>query len=120
MTRNGIVKNLADSPYNMSTHGLVLFFSSLLHLKKFKAKYKEEIITTNISLSKRFKVTVNLPYLGILKTYYKIESRGFLIYDAGKGIWYNALWQVGLNGGNLIDQRLLNEYAFLTQKELES
>lgn len=119
MTRNGIVKNLTESPYNLSTHGLVLFFSSLSHLKKFKTKYKEEIITINLSLSKRFKVTVNLPYLGIIKTYDKVESRGFLIYDAGKGIWYNELWQVGLNGGNLIDQRLLNEYAYLTQKELE-
>lgn len=104
MTRNGIFYNLELSPYTLNYCGYIFYFSSKLHLKKYKEKINNyhEIITE--SLSNRFGYKINIELLSAINLYLKIESRGFLIYDYEMGVYLNCVKQVELNGGKLIKQ----------------
>ena len=78
-TRNGVYYDLKNSCYRTTVDGLTFVFSSKSHLDKFRKKLKENREIINYSLTKRFKVTVNVSQLADIVLYRKIETRGFLI-----------------------------------------
>lgn len=109
MTRNGIFYDLTLSPFTVQIDNLVFYFSSKLHKKKFKEKVENEIKRINLSISRRFGVEVNMKYLACVTTYIKIEGRGFLIFNACEGVFYNCKQNLILNGGILTQKTLQKE-----------
>lgn len=100
MTKNGIERNLAKSPYFITRNSITFFFSSKLHLNKFSNKrfeFKNEI---KQSLSKRFKIGIDLPIICDLILYKRIETRGFLIFKEGK--YYSCVNSIISDGDRLI------------------
>lgn len=84
MTKNGIVYNLAKSPYFTSTNGITYYFSSKLHLQKFinRDLNHKQIVTQ--WLFNKFKFFVNFQVLIELDLYKRIETRGFYIMYNGR------------------------------------
>lgn len=96
ITRDGVCYDLAISPYKTTINGLTFVFSSKLHLDKFKQKIKENRDIINYSLSKRFKVNVDVSKLADVVLYRKVETRGFLIITGeGKEICQRNITYVG-------------------------
>ena len=83
LTRNGVAKNLAKSPYVFTEiidgKELSLAFSSKLHLNNFVEKRSENYNMIYNYIYKRFKYKVDCQMLADLNLYKKIESRGFYI-----------------------------------------
>lgn len=86
-TRNGVYYNLELSGYRHTIDNITFVFSSQLHKDKFKKKLTENRNKINVSLSKRFNISVDVPHLADIVLYRKIETRGFLVITAdGKKI----------------------------------
>lgn len=83
LTRNGVAKDLAKSPYiftEVINGSTVSFnFSSKLHLKNFVEKRGKNYSMLYNYLYKRFKFKVNCRLLADCNLYHKIETRGFYI-----------------------------------------
>lgn len=79
ISRNGVYYDLQLSNFRYKVGDLTFVFSSQLHLDKFKKKLKENRDIINYSLSKRFKMAVDVSQLADIVLYRKIETRGFLI-----------------------------------------
>lgn len=97
-TKNGIVYRLTDSPYKCTWRGLVFFFSSALHLKKFQDKLNGRIEWLNDSMARRFHFSVEVDYIAVLQLYCQVETRGFAVYDEGIGRWYDCRENITLRG----------------------
>jgi hypothetical protein len=93
------VYNLKSSPFNITIGNITFFFSSILHEKKFTERYLDYINGINFSLSKRFEVEFDIPLIGLLMCYKKIETRGFYIEIEGEPI--SCLSDIRLSGGKL-------------------
>lgn len=104
ITRNGVCYDLQMSPYRYTKNGLTFVFSSQTHLDKFKMKYKENRDIVNYSLTKRFKINVDVSQIADIVLYRKVETRGFLIVTAeGKTLCQKSLVY---NGGKVTTQNL--------------
>lgn len=83
ITRRGIAKDLAVSPYtytNFYNEKKVNFqFSSKLHLEKFIRNREDNYKMIYNYIIKRFKFNVDCRLLSDCNLYYKIEKRGFCI-----------------------------------------
>lgn len=83
LTRNGVAKNLARSPYRftecINKDAVTFCFSSRLHLNNFVEKRAENYNMLYNYLYKRFKFKVNCRMLADCNLYQKIETRGFYI-----------------------------------------
>lgn len=79
MTRDNICYNLKVSPYKFTILNITYFFTSEMHLQKFKDKIKENRKIINISLTKRFNINITFNVLSDVMLYKKIETRGFLL-----------------------------------------
>lgn len=79
MTRDGVFYNLEYSDFRVDMGELTFVFSSALHMRKFIDRLQNNRDIINYSLSKRFKVKVDVSALADIMLYAKIESRGFLI-----------------------------------------
>lgn len=86
MTRGGVERNLMKSRFIVSKimagNKIDFYFSSKNHKDKFVKRIK--INEINDSLSKRFKINMNLNLTWMIIAYLKIESRGFLIKINGR------------------------------------
>ena len=83
LTRRGICKNLAYSPYQFTNlygnNVYTLSFSSKLHLDKFtKGRDKNHAMIYN-DIYKRYKIMFDCTLLADLNLYQKIEKRGCYI-----------------------------------------
>ena len=98
LTRNGVCKQLAYSPYNYTYiyNGKVvtLNFSSKLHLKKFTENRQKNYAMIYNYIYKRFKFKVDVTFLSDFNLYSKIENRGCYINYDGK--IYTSLDQLSL------------------------
>ena len=83
LTRNGVAKDLAKSPYTFTEiidgKELTIFFSSSLHLQNFLEKRSANYNMIYNHIYKRFKYKVDCKMLADLNLYKKIETRGFYI-----------------------------------------
>lgn len=93
VTKNGICYDLRESPYYYEWRGLIYYFSSAGHLKKFKSDVRKKELWLNDSFNKRFKFTFYVDVLADLQLYRQIETRGFRIIT-NDGMEYNSPWQV--------------------------
>lgn len=109
LTRNGVCKDLAKSPYTYTdlVGGKVLsyHFSSMLHLVKFtRNRYNNYQMIYN-HIYKRFKYKVDCQVLADCNLYKKIETRGFYIEYNGKA--YKCPDSIKLSGV----QRITKSYV---------
>ena len=96
ITRNGICYDLSVSEYRTTVNQLTYVFSSQLHLDKFMERLEENRKAINKSLTKRFKLPVDVSTLADMVLYKKIETRGFLIVtNEGQELWQNNTTFVG-------------------------
>lgn len=102
MTRNGIFYNLMESHYIFKDTYIWYYFSSSLHLKKFKDRQHNHRLMVEETLEKRFGFEIHNNLLSDLILYKNLESRGFLIFNAQKGGYYTCPAEVILDGGSLI------------------
>lgn len=83
LTRNGVAKDLAKSPYIYTviteSDVLHLYFSSKLHMKRFNEKRGDNYNMIYNYIYKRFKYQVDCRLLADLNLYQKIENRGFYV-----------------------------------------
>ena len=83
LTRNGIAKDLAKSPYifteKIGNQRLDLYFSSRLHVQNFSQKRDENYNMIYNHIYKRFKYQTECRLLSELNLYQKIERRGFYV-----------------------------------------
>ena len=83
LTRNGVAKNLAKSPYTFTefigSDRLDFNFSSKLHLNNFLKKRQDNFNMLYNHIYKRFKFKVDCRMLADCNLYNKIETRGFYI-----------------------------------------
>lgn len=115
VTKNGIIYDLKNSFYYVKDGDFTYYFSSRLHKDKFLKLREKERDEINHSLSKRFKMNINLSLIADLRLYDKIETRGFLINF--RGCNFKCLHEIKLNGVNKIEKNLLPPCVNLTQKE---
>lgn len=99
MTKNYIVYNLKTSPFTITIGNITFFFSSVLHGKKFNERYLDYINNINFSLSNRFDLEIDIPLLGLIICYKKIETRGFYIEIEGEAI--SCLNDIRLSGAKM-------------------
>lgn len=87
LTRSKIAYDLSISPHRLTeTYGeksLEFVFSSDLYKRKFLEKQIDNRKQIEVSLTKRFGVTVKHPILADIRLYTTIEKRGFLLVKDG-------------------------------------
>lgn len=83
MTVGGVEWNLEISPYTfMIQEGFILYFSSKLHMMKYRKNYEEYIKRKEKFFKKNYCFNVDMTISMALKYYEKIETRGFFVYDS--------------------------------------
>ena len=99
LTRNGVAKNLEDSPYIFSylykNKVIYLAFSSKLHMDKFVKNRNKNYVMIYNSIYKRFKFKIDCTLLSDFNLYKKIENRGCYIKFGNKV--YTDLQDILLN-----------------------
>ena len=87
LTRSNIAYDLSISPHRLSVayeeNSLEFVFSSELYKRKFIEKLNDHREQIEISLTKRFGITVRQPILADIRLYSTIEKRGFLLVKNG-------------------------------------
>ena len=98
MTKSGVVYDVKNSPFQVERNGYIFKFSSEPHRHKFirEAKIKEEWL--NDSLSRRFRIQVDLILLADIQLYQQIEQRGFYIYDTINKEGYDDVCKLQYHG----------------------
>lgn len=87
LTRSNIAYDLSISPHRFTVsygeNSLEYVFSSDLYRRKFIEKQAQNRDQIELSLTKRFGVTVRQPALADIRLYSTIEKRGFLLVKNG-------------------------------------
>lgn len=97
-TKNGVVYTLHDSPFVVSWGVYKFYFSSAVHMEKFKAKLDIRSNWLNDSMSRRFHFTVDVEPIAIMQLYCQVETRGFLVYDVQAERYYVCQENIILHG----------------------
>lgn len=85
LTRNGICRDLSESPYRLTVGSLTYYFSSKLYLEKFKRKREIHRARIREVLTRRYTVEVDLADLSDLVLYGQVETRGYHVTLTLKG-----------------------------------
>lgn len=108
ISRNGIAYNFDVSPYELKVKyhdfNLIFRFSSNNNIKKFLNKQDSNREKLQISLSKRFKLSLSLDLIADLKLYTQVETRGFLILS--KDMRFECLEEIAYDGVILTKKNL--------------
>ena len=85
-SRRGVFYDLEDSIYTVSASGLIFYFSSRLHQKKFSEGLKFFIEKESKKLKYYYNVDVSFDTFLAVSFYKRIETRGFrIIFDSPNG-----------------------------------
>lgn len=86
MTANGVVYDVANSPFTCQRHGIEYRFSSGKHMAKFMRDVFKREEWLSDSLSRRFKVEFDATLVADLQWYAMVETRGYSIriLDSGE------------------------------------
>lgn len=95
------VYNMDETPYILENDGVTYYFSTFLHLTKYKRLYNENRKLVSERLSARYRVYIQCNLLADINLYIKVETRGFKIVDRN-GVEYICPSQVLLNGARLM------------------
>lgn len=95
------VYNMDETPYILEIDGVTYYFSTFLHLTKYKRLYNENRKLVSERLSTRYRVYIQCNLLADINLYIKVETRGFKIVDRN-GVEYICPSQILLNGARLM------------------
>lgn len=98
LTRHGVCYNLEESPFFSEWYGYTFYFSSAKHKESFDAKLPVRIPWLNDSLSRRFKVRVDVDVLAVFQLYMQVETRGFLVEGFEREDTWRSADQVVFDG----------------------
>lgn len=79
LTRHGVCYDLEHSPFFSTWSSFIFFFSSMKHKESFDSKINVRIPWLNDSLSRRFKMKVDVDVLAVFQLYNQVETRGFYV-----------------------------------------
>lgn len=99
MTRNGIVYNLATSPFTIVVDETEYFFSSRLHMDKFTKQLHENRGVFSYKFTNKYNIVIRLTNIADMLLYNKIETRGFYIIHNGEV--YSCKKEVLFDGDHL-------------------
>lgn len=95
------VYNVDDTPYYFEIDGVTYYFSTFLHMTKFKRLYISNRKDISEKLSNRYRIYIQCNVLADINLYIKVETRGFKIVDRN-GVEYICPSQILLNGVRLM------------------
>lgn len=95
------VYNMDETPYILEIDGVTYYFSTFLHMAKFKRLYISNRNDISEKLSNRYRIYIQCNVLADINLYIKTETRGFKIVDRN-GVEYICPSQVLLNGARLM------------------
>lgn len=85
-SRRGVFHDLTDSIYTVTASGLIFYFSSRLHQKKFSEGLKFFIEKESKKLKYYYNVDVSFDTFLAVSFYKRIETRGFrVIFESPNG-----------------------------------
>lgn len=85
LTKRGVAKDIATTPYRYEIHGLTLHFTSEFTRKSFYEKYSDYKEDLYYRTARLFKISVHINEEQIIISLYKqIEKRGFYITKGDK------------------------------------
>lgn len=79
-SRNGVYYNLEESPWRVSRHGMILYFSTETHYNRFLREIDKRERQMTSTMSNRIGCFVNMEVPACIQLYRQVEQRGFLIY----------------------------------------
>lgn len=78
-SRNGIYYNLIESPWKLSRHGMIFYFSSETHYNRFLREVDKRERQMTETMSHRVGCFVNMEIPACVQLYRQVEQRGFLV-----------------------------------------
>lgn len=105
-SRNGIFYNLSESPWRVSRHGMIFYFSSETHYNRFLREVDKRERQMTETMSHRIGCFVNMEIPACVQLYRQVEQRGFLVridliidnVVYGKGVYATCLEHLELDG----------------------
>lgn len=105
-SRNGIFYNLSESPWRLSRHGMIFYFSSETHYNRFLREVDKRERQMTETMSHRIGCFVNMEIPACVQLYRQVEQRGFLVridliidnVVYGKGVYATCLEHLELDG----------------------
>lgn len=105
-SRNGIFYNLSESPWRLSRHGMIFYFSSETHYNRFLREVDKRERQMTETMSHRVGCFVNMEIPACVQLYRQVEQRGFLVridliidnVVYGKGVYATCLEHLELDG----------------------
>lgn len=105
-SRNGIFYNLSESPWKLSRHGMIFYFSSETHYNRFLREVDKRERQMTETMSHRIGCFVNMEIPACVQLYRQVEQRGFLVridliidnVVYGKGVYATCLEHLELDG----------------------
>lgn len=92
MNKCGIEYNLDVSPFRAKIEDYTLFFSSEFYMRKFNDELKEYENKLNVRFYTSLAYRVSIQPIAIaISLYYRIEKRGFLIYNESKDKFHRSI-----------------------------
>lgn len=83
ITKYGVCYDIENSPYEYMWGGILFKFSSEPHRHKFMNNIYKKVGWLNDSLSRRFRVSMDVSELAAIQLYQQVETRGFCIIYNG-------------------------------------
>lgn len=103
LTRAGVCYDLTRTPYRADALGFTLYFSSLSHKRAFEARLDSKIDWLADSMTRRFRVRMDMAQLACIHHYRQVETRGFRVEDRATGRVYtrpqDMTFSVGVRHG---------------------
>ena len=84
-----IYNDIDESIYTFKYNDIVLYFSSLFYLEKFKREYNEFVKNETMKLKIKYKCNINANEMLLILLYKRIEKRGFKILYKNKELEEN-------------------------------
>ena len=112
-SRNGIFYNLIESPWKLSRHGMIFYFSSETHYNRFLREVDKRERQMTETMTHRIGCFVNMEIPACVQLYRQVEQRGFLVRIEldnksteeviehviyGKGVYATCLEHLELDG----------------------
>lgn len=98
LTDSGVCYDIKHSPFEVEHNGFIFKFSSITHKMKFIREMTKKEEWLNDSLSRRFKINIEIDIVADFQLYAQIEKRGCYIVDIVNNKEFDDLCQVRFHG----------------------
>lgn len=118
ITKYGVCYDIENSPYDYMWNGILYKFSSVAHRNKFIINIRKKTEWLNDSLSRRFRVSMDVSELAAIQLYQQVETRGFCIIYNGSMV-IKCPEQLVFHGRLYSDESSAMQYPPSTQLSLD-